>query len=544
MGMTERLKVIVEAQTKGAGSIRSLRGNFDDLDKSATKAKGGIGNMLPGIAAAGVAFGGMAVAARGAWSALEGGAALLETQGKFDRLAESIGTTGDALRDDLGAGIGLLMTQSEQINAATDLMSLGLAKTSDEAVRLATVAGELDMDLGQLALTMTNKTTMRFDQMNMRVDGFAEKVKKLEAAGKSADEAFKWAFIQQAEEQVELVGRKSETAAGQLDMLKNATTQAWEVFQTEFARAVVSQFSDIEGSAERLAEDLAAVAGLLANVINFGGDFVNFYSGNISKRALLFGAEASQLTTGYTDRELRGIYQMQSRNANRGDGGRRSSVSNVTFTPDIRARRLEQREMREEGLKYIEDLELTNYALKDVEEAGVSAFGGIRSSVDEAAQAMQNLSAESGGIFQRLRGQDEFNLAEEIFKMGGQSASGLAEFGVASGLFDQARANELMNQTFLLQSAQQLLASRVGGADLWNAIQGMQGQMGEGSTLAQDFFANLDATVQPTLDTELMTAETLAWAAVMSQTLTLQANVVLQPIEDAVGEAIDAGAIG
>ena len=254
--------------------MRSAQGDLEGLDRKAAKLKGGLGSLVPGMFAVGVALGGMAVAAKGAWSALEGDAALLETQGKFDRLSESIGTTGAALRNDLGEGIGLLMTQAEQMGLATDLMSLGLAKTHEEAVRLSTVAGKLGMDMNQLVLTLTNQTTMRFDSLGVQVDGFAEKVAGLEAAGMSADEAFKWAFIEQAESQIKLVGDKADTTAGQLDMLKNAALDAWEQFQADFATAVVSEFGDIEEAANRLATDLSIVAGALANVISMGAGII------------------------------------------------------------------------------------------------------------------------------------------------------------------------------------------------------------------------------------------------------------------------------
>lgn len=150
---------------------------------------------------------------------LREGAALEETERKFTRLAETIGTTADALKDDLGVATGGLLTTAEQMALATDLMTLGLASTHDEAIRLSNVAAQLGFDMNQLVLTLTNQTTMRFDALGLSVDGFDEKVQTLKDSGLAANEAFKLAFLEQAEEQLDRVGSIIDTNAGKLEIL-------------------------------------------------------------------------------------------------------------------------------------------------------------------------------------------------------------------------------------------------------------------------------------------------------------------------------------
>jgi hypothetical protein len=122
---------------------------------------------------------------------------------------------------------------------------------------------------------------------------------------------------------------------------------------------------------------------------------------------------------------------------------------------------------------------------------------------------MSQLSAASGDLFSRLRGAKEFNLAEELFGMGdkmGWGATDMASFGVTAGLFDQGRANELMNQSYLLQAAEQMMASGMKGEELWGAIQALQGQLAEGGGLAAELFATIDETsaeAQLLLDTSV-----------------------------------------
>lgn len=133
---------------------------------------------------------------------------------RFDRLTESIDTTSDALLGDLRDATRGLYSDAELMASAGDLMALGLAKSHDEAVRLAAVSAGLNMNMNQLVLTLTNMTTMRFDALGVSVDGFDEKLKSLEAQGYSTNDAFKEAFLQQAEDQLEKVGHAADTSLG------------------------------------------------------------------------------------------------------------------------------------------------------------------------------------------------------------------------------------------------------------------------------------------------------------------------------------------
>lgn len=189
---------------KGVDDSRKALGGFGD------KALG-VSRMVTG-AVAGIAA--SALVMKKAFDFGKEGAQLDYAREKFDRLAESIGTTGDALMRDLKSATRGLVADSVLVASAGDLMALGLAKTHEEAVRLTKVAGALGMNMNQLVLTLTNQTTMRFDALGVSVDGFKEKVKELEEAGYDANEAFKMAFLAQAEEQLALVGDIADQDAG------------------------------------------------------------------------------------------------------------------------------------------------------------------------------------------------------------------------------------------------------------------------------------------------------------------------------------------
>lgn len=543
------LEVAVNADDNATPTLKRIQGTLKGLDGSAKSAQGNWKAMLPGLTAVGVGFGTVAVGAKAAFSALESGVELGETQRKFDRLAVSIGTTGEALRTDLSAGVKGLMTDAEQMALATDLMTLGLAKTHEEASRLTTVAAKLGMNMSQLVLTLTNQTTMRFDTLGVQVDGFDEKVRKLEQTGMSADEAFKWAFIEQAEQQVARVGDRSDTTAGQLDQLKVAATNAQNTFKQSFASSAISQLNSVSGAAldSAAAADYAAerwgnFLGMLA-----GGAGLRAGQALMIQRANALGWDAPWAASEedfYADlTRYNALLDMnpEAQKYGAGSGWEWTDTRLPTQTGGSRGVGQEpvtsaMRESTASVLKNKEAMELNAQVQSELAQTTddtARSFGGsFTPAVDEAAEALRRFGEQSGSVFARLRGQKEFNLGEEIFGLAsgrGMGASQLADLGLAFGLFDESRANELMNQTYLTQYADQLLAQGVGGGDLKAAIDAAKQQLEDGTLLADEFFRGIDEQtleLEPTIDTDQMTAEAELWAS--QQMLYLPATVVIE----------------
>jgi len=193
-----------------------LKSGLDETKGKLTQAKQGFDNFKASILPAIGIVAGFGAALKGAYDMAKEGAALEFAAGKFDRLADSIGVTSDALLGDLRKATRGTVDDMTLMGSAGDFMALGLAKSHDEVVRLTRVAGALGMDMNQLVLTLTNQTTMRFDALGVSVDGFDAKVEALKATGMDANKAFTEAFLQQAEEQIGKVGDKADTAAGQM----------------------------------------------------------------------------------------------------------------------------------------------------------------------------------------------------------------------------------------------------------------------------------------------------------------------------------------
>ena len=192
------VQIVLSALNNASGSISKVKADIKNLGEEGKKAEGGVKGL-------GAALGGAwttalataaAIAAVGAaigktYEIAKEGAELEYAEDRFNNLAIAAGTAADVLLGDMREATKGMMSDAELVASGADLMALGLAKSHDEVVRLTSVAGALNMNMNQLVLTLTNQTTMRFDALGVSVDGFQEKVKALEAAGLSANDAFK-----------------------------------------------------------------------------------------------------------------------------------------------------------------------------------------------------------------------------------------------------------------------------------------------------------------------------------------------------------------
>lgn len=240
-----------------SGELKKIQEDIKGVDKSSKDtSEGGLKGLqnnfnavkMQILAATAVAVG-FGVALKKTYDAAREGAELEYTQKKFDNLTRSINTTAEALLIDLKAATKGTRSEIELMASATDFMALGLANSHDEVVRLTTIAGMLNMNMNQLVLTLTNKTTMRFDALGVSVAGFQQKVDKLKESGMNADEAFNEAFLQQAEEQIARVGSVTEESISSFMKLD----AAWEDLVANGKKNLVPFFEEL---AEKVADNI------------------------------------------------------------------------------------------------------------------------------------------------------------------------------------------------------------------------------------------------------------------------------------------------
>lgn len=220
MARQARLQIVIDALNEASDELKQIRDDLTSVGESSDRAGDKQEGFLKRLSKNYMNVRLMAMDAvdslQRIWDFAEEGAAIELSEQRFDRLAESIGTTADALKKDLAAATRGMVSDAGQVRMGADLMSLGLAKTHDDVVRLSRVSSALGMDMNQLVLTLANQTTMRFDQLGVSIDGFDERLEALKQRGLSTNEAFTEAFLQQAEAQIDKLGDASETTAGKM----------------------------------------------------------------------------------------------------------------------------------------------------------------------------------------------------------------------------------------------------------------------------------------------------------------------------------------
>ena len=304
--MDEQLRIVIDALNKATDDIKNVKkeiGGLDETTKNADKTSKGFGESWAGVLTglnAGIAIAQQAAAAvKKIYETAREGAEIEYLQSRFDNLTASINTTANALLTDMRDATDGMYSDAELMASATDFMSLGLAKSHDEVVRLAKVSGALNMNMNQLVLTLTNQTTMRFDALGVSVDGFDDKVKALEASGLSASEAFNEAFLQQAEEQIDRVGSAADESIGDFMRLEASFSNWATVVKTNISSILAPAIADLADKLGNAADFQTTLDDALASGAITLQEY-NHYQGEVHKGYLDIN-EAIDLVNGKTD---------------------------------------------------------------------------------------------------------------------------------------------------------------------------------------------------------------------------------------------------
>lgn len=265
-----KVKYVLEVDYDGEGAAARAAEDLRGVDEAAAESSEGLNlsaqaldkvkTGLIGLGALGMLKEGFELAGKAAqffYGEISEGADLQMQQEQFAALAESIGSTAHALEFDLNAAVGGLMTTSEMMAGAGQMMSLGLAETHDEAVQLTEISAKLNWDLNVLGLTIANQSTARLDSLGLSIESVKGKMAGLQELGMGTDEAFKWALIEAGREKIELVGDVSDTAAGKLQMVETVVRGTQEAFALGAAEGFADTLGAIATTAPAAADALA-----------------------------------------------------------------------------------------------------------------------------------------------------------------------------------------------------------------------------------------------------------------------------------------------
>lgn len=183
-----------------------------------------VGMELAKVGAAGAAVG---YTTKKIYDFAKSGAQLEYTQTRFERLSKSMGTTGDVLMGQLRDATKGTVSDMKLAEQAANMFQLGLAGSSEEAIRLSKIQTALGMDTGELTLALANQSKRRLDQLGLSLTKFNEIEAKLKGKGMSKEAAFREAFMQTAEYTIGTTGNMADTNLGQFQRLEAGLANVW-----------------------------------------------------------------------------------------------------------------------------------------------------------------------------------------------------------------------------------------------------------------------------------------------------------------------------
>lgn len=176
--------------------------------------------LMSKVNAARAAFNMVEGAIRTTWSALNEGAQLELTAQRFDKLAASVGTSGDHMLEAIQKTTRGMMSSADIMANAGQIISLGLGKNEEEVVRLSTVVAKLGWNMQQVILTFANQSEKRLDSLGLSIEDVRSRAAALEKQGYSTEKAFSLAVIEAGEAKIRLLGDAADSTAGDLAVLQ------------------------------------------------------------------------------------------------------------------------------------------------------------------------------------------------------------------------------------------------------------------------------------------------------------------------------------
>lgn len=213
------ISILVKAKDQASKALKGVGKSVGGL----TEKLGGMGIIGPAaIAGVGLAVGKLA------WDAME----LEPTRITFDNLTESIGSTADAMLEELRPATLGVVSDADLMASANKLISMGLAESAEEAAKLSKMAVTLGTAMGkkatpameEFALMLANQSIPRLDTFGISAGKVRTRINELMEADKSLtrETAFMTAVMEQGEISMERVGDVSDTTSIKMQRIRTA----------------------------------------------------------------------------------------------------------------------------------------------------------------------------------------------------------------------------------------------------------------------------------------------------------------------------------
>lgn len=223
--MAEKLEVIITGKDQLSPKLGSIKANLKSVGNVATlaigQALGGALLQVPGLAiSAGKALGQL----------VSDAASVDQVRQTFDKLAESIGTTSDAMLISLREATRGMVNDAELMQASNKFTAMGLAETEQEAKALAEMATQLGLAMGEdatasmenFALMLANQSIPRLDSFGISSGTVRTRIDELmeSTEGLTREQAFLQAVMEEGTKTMAKVGEQGDSARADLDKIK------------------------------------------------------------------------------------------------------------------------------------------------------------------------------------------------------------------------------------------------------------------------------------------------------------------------------------
>lgn len=291
--MANNLRILIEFLLRGQGASQAqtaLRGVERDAQRGSW-AVNALSDGLEQLTKSLIAVGAVGVL-RQTFEFAKEGAEIQRLQAKFEALAESVGSSSASMLSQLQTATNGMVDDLTLMTNGAQFLAMGLAKTEEEAARLAEISTKLGMDdaatnMQNFAAMLANLSVERLDSFGISSGRVRERIDELMASTQnlSREDAFLAAVMAEAEVSMARLGDAATMngdALTRLQVVLQNSTANFKVFLAEgllpvaeslsndYGHAVAEMTQSNEAAAESLA-DLVAQAQGLADAKNIWG---------------------------------------------------------------------------------------------------------------------------------------------------------------------------------------------------------------------------------------------------------------------------------
>ncbi len=216
MGKKNEIQIIISAVDKAS---KVLKGTGDVLEKLSKVALIGVGAAATAVAGVGIV----------AFNLAKDAAEVEKTEKTWNSLSQALeGTNGNI--ELLRSATRGMVNDSDLMSSASKLMSMGLAKSNDEAAKLLEISTQLGSAMGvdattaaeDFALMLANQSIPRLDTFGISSGKVRQRIEEMMAADKNLtrEQAFLNATLEEAENTLKKVGEQGDGTAGNMARLQ------------------------------------------------------------------------------------------------------------------------------------------------------------------------------------------------------------------------------------------------------------------------------------------------------------------------------------